>query len=55
MKTSLTSKWTYVTFRKDGREKKVLAVNYFSSSEAEKAKLPPSLVKVIEWERNFPQ
>jgi hypothetical protein len=44
---------TTVTFRKEGLEKKVSIGSYLISSEAEKAQLPPSLVKLIEWSRKY--
>lgn len=43
-----------ITYRKEGREKKILVANYSIGSEAEKAKLPPSILKVLEWEQRIP-
>ena len=42
-----------IAYRTGKLEKKVRVANYFDVSEADKAKLPPSLVKLIEWEENF--
>ena len=43
-----------ITYRREGREKKIVVANYLIGSEAEKAKLPPSVLKLLEWERKTP-
>ena len=43
-----------ITSRKGEREKKILVANYLIGSEAEKAKLPRSVLKVLEWEQKMP-
>ena len=40
--------WVTVTYRKEKLEKKVTIGNYLIANDAEKAKLPPSLWKIIE-------
>jgi hypothetical protein len=46
--------YTTIIYRKEGREKKVRIDNYDETSAAEKAKLPPSLVKLLERVRGLP-
>lgn len=42
------------TFRKGDQKKKVMVSNYDPHSEPEKALLPASSIKLVEWERKSP-
>lgn len=42
-----------ITYRNNGREKKVTVINFHGGSAEEKAKVPPSVVKLMRWSQPY--